>query len=104
MALCAAAQESIALRALCSTFNITFPRSTTIFEDNSGALAMENNPVHYAKAKHIDIKYHFTRECVQRHILQIVKLPTSEMLADAMTKSLNDNIFHKLRPRIMNYL
>ena len=36
--------------------------STIIHEDNHGAIAMAMNPVGHARAKHIDIRYHFVLE------------------------------------------
>ena len=45
MALSAAAQEAIALRALCSEFDISTSQPIKIWEDNNGAIAMSKNPI-----------------------------------------------------------
>ena len=34
--------------------------------DNKSAIALSKNPVHHDRSKHIDTKYHFVRDCVDR--------------------------------------
>ena len=34
--------------------------------DNQSCIKISENPVFHDKSKHIDIKYHFIRDCVQR--------------------------------------
>ena len=41
---------------------------TSIFEDNVGALHLTNNPATTPNSKHIDIRHHFLRERVHRHL------------------------------------
>ena len=38
--------------------------------------------------KHIEIKYHFVREAVQRKIITLEYCPTENMVADILTKPL----------------
>ena len=46
------------------------------------------NPEYHARTKHIDIQYHFIRECVENGKIAIEYIPTEDMLADGMTKAL----------------
>ena len=62
---------------------------TLIWQDNQGAIALAKNPIFHARSKHIDIKYHFTREKIKEGIIEIKYKCTQEMVADALTKSLN---------------
>ena len=40
-----------------------------VFEDNQGAIALVENPVHHQRSKHIDIRYHFIRDhCNQGNV------------------------------------
>ena len=39
-----------------------FKVAVIIYEDNQGAIALVNNPVHHQRTKHIDIRFHFMRE------------------------------------------
>ena len=59
-----------------------------IFTDNQGAIKLSKNPQHYNQMKHIDIKYHFICESNQSGLIQLTYIPTNEMVADILTKSL----------------
>ena len=65
-----------------------------IFEDNQSCIALANNPVHYARTKHIDIRYHFIRDYANKDI-DIIYCPTKEMVADLLTKPLARPAFEK---------
>ena len=70
---------------------------TTIFEDNQGAIDLSRNPKHHNRTKHIDTSYHFTRERVASNEISVKYCPTSDMIADTMTKALPKFPFEKLR-------
>jgi hypothetical protein len=59
-----------------------------VFADNQGAIKLSKNPQHHNRTKHIDVKYHFIRESTQRGLIQLAYIPTGEMVADILTKSL----------------
>lgn len=59
-----------------------------IYEDDTGARALASNPNSHARTKHIDIRYHFTRDKVSDGSVAIVAKRTSDMLADLGTKLL----------------
>ena len=59
-----------------------------IFSDNQGAIKLSRNPQHHNRSKHIDIKYHFVRDSYQKGLIELVYIPTSEMVADILTKAL----------------
>ena len=65
IALCAAVQEVVWLRNLLKDLNFEQKDSTTLFEDNQGAIVLSKNPSSHPRTKHIDIKYHYTREKVE---------------------------------------
>lgn len=47
--------------------------------------------------KYIDICYHYIREAVQDGTIDLHYCPTSEMIADMLTKPLSKGQFEKLR-------
>jgi len=47
------------------------------------------NPVFHGRSKHIDIKYHFIRQCVERGQIVVRRVCTDEQKADALTKPLS---------------
>jgi len=59
-----------------------------LYGDNQGALALARNPEYHARMKHIDIQYHFVRELFPAENVYLQYCPSSDMIADIMTKSL----------------
>ena len=97
MALGSATQEAIWLQRLLNDLKINTAKPTEILEDNQGAIAMTKNPVGHKRAKHIDIRHHFVREAVQSGTIVLTYCPTTEMVADLLTKPLPKAQFEKLR-------
>jgi hypothetical protein len=65
------------------------PKNTqTIFIDNQAAIKLSQNPRQHNRTKYIDVRYHFIRESCQQGLIKLVHVPTTEMLADILTKSL----------------
>ena len=58
-----------------------------LFEDNQGAIAIAESPISGGRMKHIDVRYHFIRELVQRKVLNIQYTESSNQRADILTKS-----------------
>jgi hypothetical protein len=102
MALSYAAQEAVALKRLRAeiSFDIS-EHPVVIFEDNQGAIAMSQNPSHYAKTKHIHIRHHFIREQIEIGDVIVKYVSTDYMLADALTKALTKMKFDPLEKQFM---
>src|SRR5216117_1228919 len=66
----------------------TYTDIPTIFSDNQGALTIATNPTDHQRAKHIDIRYHFIRNCIQNNSILIDYIPTASQTADILTKAL----------------
>ena len=97
VALCSASQEVVWLRNLLKEIGFPQLNSTLVYEDNQGAMCLAKDPKDHSRTKHIDIKYHYTRELVAKKILQLEYVPTGEMIADTLTKSLPKPKFQKFR-------
>lgn len=96
MALASAAQEAVWIRQLLSSLRHK-SIATVIFEDNQSAICMAKNPQFHGRAKHIDIKFHFVREQVSKGIIKLEYCKTEDMIADMLTKGLNQLQLSKLR-------
>ena len=59
-----------------------------LYNDNSGAIALTKNTKHNSCVKHIDIRHHFIRECVENGENSVLHVPSIDNLADLFTKSL----------------
>lgn len=68
--------------------------------DNKSAIALAKNPVHHDRSKHIDIKFHFIRDCVETKEVQIDHVGTDDQVVDALTKALGRVKFVELRQRL----
>ena len=97
IALCLATQEAIWLRRLCASVGQAQTKPTKILEDNQGTISMSRNPRDNSRTKHIDIKYHFVREAVEKNETDIVHCRTQEMVADTLTKGLPKPAFERHR-------
>lgn len=93
LALSSAVQEAIYLRKLIFEIDASLLETgpTTIYEDNQACIAMTANMSYSAKTKHIDIKYHSVKDKVDKRYIKIVYRPTTEQVADGLTKPLQDN-------------
>ncbi|KAI3715217.1 hypothetical protein L6452_22189 [Arctium lappa] len=60
---------------------------TLILIDNSSAISIVNNPVKHSKTKHIEIRYHFIRDCNEKKLIQVAKVHTDNQFADLFTKA-----------------
>jgi hypothetical protein len=100
MASATAAAQAIWLRRLLEEV-LGFPaQPTTILMDNTAAIALAKNPVHHERSKHIDVKFHFTRECVERGDIKLEQIGTADQLADTLTKALGKKLFQKICRKI----
>jgi Reverse transcriptase (RNA-dependent DNA polymerase) len=61
----------------------------TIYEDNSGAISLANNPQFQRRTRHIRVRYHYIRECICNGTVQLQYINTKEQLADALTKNVD---------------
>ena len=90
-------QEAIWLKVLLTSFGMIVDKPITIKEDNQGAIAKTKDPVKHARAKHIDIRFHFLRDVVKRGDIKLEYCMTENMTADILTKSVSRNKFVKCR-------
>ena len=97
IALSAATQEALWMRQLLTNLSVTVEKPITIYEDNQSAIAMSKNPQFHGRSKHIDIKYHFVRDQVEKKAVTVLYCPTGSMLADLFTKGIPKEQFKKLR-------
>jgi hypothetical protein len=69
-----------------------------IFEDNKSCIDISTSYKQHSGAKHIDLRYHFIRDCVlNQKDIELEKKATGDMVADLMTKQLPYPAFSKHR-------
>jgi hypothetical protein len=83
-----ASKEAIWLRKLVFGLFGDKLETTVVHCDNQCCIKLTENPVFHDRSKHIDLKYHYIRDLVQRKIVKLQYIATSEQVADILTKPL----------------
>ena len=87
VASCHVTKEAMWLRRLLELLG--HRQSTTIIQsDNAGSISLTKDAAFHARLKHIDVQFHYTRECVDAKDVLFKYLCTADMPADIMTKAL----------------
>jgi hypothetical protein len=89
IATCSASCEAIWLRKLLTSLFDLEMRATLILCDNQSCIKMTENHVFHDRSKHIEIRYHYIRDMVQRGALKLQYISTDEQVADVLTKPLS---------------
>jgi hypothetical protein len=89
IATCSASCEAIWLRKLLTDLFDLEMRATVILCDNQSCIKMTENPVFHDRSKHIEFRYHYIRDMVQRGALKLQYISMDEHVADVLTKPLS---------------
>ncbi|GJT29039.1 retrovirus-related pol polyprotein from transposon TNT 1-94 [Tanacetum coccineum] len=68
--------------------------------DSKAAIAISCNPLQHSHTKHIDVRYHFIKEQVEKGIVELFFVRTEYQLADLFTKALSKDRFKYLVRRL----
>ncbi|WVZ98286.1 LOW QUALITY PROTEIN: hypothetical protein U9M48_043748 [Paspalum notatum var. saurae] len=68
--------------------------------DNQSAIQLSKNPVFHDRSKHIDVKFHYIRECIEEGRVDVEPIDTKLQLADILTKALGRDQFLQLRSKL----
>ena len=96
MGLAEATKETLYLRMLLAELNCPQEQATPIWEDNNPAICLSKESRYHARAKHVDIQYHFTRDTQHQGKTRILPCSTLAMLAGILTKYVEREIHRRL--------
>ncbi|KAL8116754.1 hypothetical protein AgCh_023059 [Apium graveolens] len=89
--------QAVWLRKLLSKIiGLNIP-PVTLFIDNKSAIDLAKNPVFHGRSKHIDIRFHFIRECIENGDIVVKHICNEEQRADSLTKALSAARFERMR-------
>jgi hypothetical protein len=90
MALSQSCKEATYLRGLLTEmgFHTMVENKIILHNDNLSAQQLVKNPVYHQRSKHIDIRYHYTREIYEKGIIDLKYIQSNDMVADILTKNL----------------
>ncbi|GJV02912.1 retrovirus-related pol polyprotein from transposon TNT 1-94 [Tanacetum coccineum] len=72
--------------------------------DSKSAITISCNPVQHSRTKHINIRYHFIKEHVEKGVIEIYFVRTEYQLADLFTKALPKERFEYLVHKIVFHM
>ncbi|GJX35908.1 putative ribonuclease H-like domain-containing protein [Tanacetum coccineum] len=64
----------------------TIVANSTIEVEYVAAANVWQNPVAHSRTKHIEIRFHFIRDCYEKRLIEVLKIHTDSNVADLLTK------------------
>ena len=97
MAVSEAGWELVWLRTLLRELGYESIKATPLLCDNSAAVLLSADQSFHNRTKHLDVRYHWIRERVDRGELIVGQIATADNIADVFTKALPGPQFLNLR-------
>jgi hypothetical protein len=100
MAVCHAAKQLVWLVDLLRELNLNV-ETPTLFTDNMSCIALAKNPINHQRTKHINIRFHYTRDLIESNQMKLVFCTSEEQAADMLTKPAQ-SIVYETGKRLLN--
>jgi hypothetical protein len=81
-------REAVWLRKLLAGLFGQMLDPTMIHCDNQRCVKLSKNPVSHDRSKHVEIKFHYIQDMVQRKAVLVQYLPIDAQIANVLTKPL----------------
>ena len=91
--------QLIWMRQTLKDYDLEFD-ATRILCDNTSAINLSKNSILHSRTKHIDVRYNFLKEHVEKGIIKLEFVGTQEQIADIFTKPLGEEQFSSLRRQL----
>ena len=92
--------QALWLKMVLDELGVMKTGAMKIMVDNKSAISLADHPVAHGRSKHIDTKYHFLRDRVNKGNVILDYCGTDEQLADILTKALNKSKLEELRSKL----
>jgi len=80
------------------------PPPATVYQDNQSTMALIGKGQSTSeRTRHINVRYYWVKDRVDSGDIQIVYLPTEDMVADIFTKPMQGQKFLNLRAMLLNW-
>ncbi|GJZ00701.1 retrovirus-related pol polyprotein from transposon TNT 1-94 [Tanacetum coccineum] len=99
VSLSACCAQVLWLRTQLTDYGFHFDK-IPMYCDSKATRAISCNPVQHSRTKHIDVRYHFIKEHVEKGIVELFFVGTEYQLADLFTKALPEDRFKYLVRRL----
>ena len=97
IALSQASTQAAWYRSLLSEIGFPLSAPITLHGNNKGSVDIANNPITGRGTKHIDTRFHYIRQCIEEKQIILSRLPSSDIVADTLTKPLPFDAFNRHR-------
>jgi len=87
------AKETIWAQGLLDDLGVNQTKPTKLYLDNVAAEYLIKNSTFHKRTKHVDIKFHFTRDLVNQKKIEIIHVASSNQIVDILTKPLTKEKF-----------
>nr|GEV24795.1 retrovirus-related Pol polyprotein from transposon TNT 1-94 [Tanacetum cinerariifolium] len=91
--------QVLCMRTQLTDYSLHFDK-IPMYCDSKAAISISCNPVQHSHTKHIDVRYHFIKEKVEKGIIELFFVRTEYQLADLFTKTLLVERFQYLVRRL----
>jgi hypothetical protein len=96
-----ATHQVIWLRDLLTEIGYPVPTPTLLYSDNQSCIQLIHSPEVHKRTKHVDIRYHATKDAQASGIINTIYIPSTQQIADPLTKSLPYPQFSTLRSSLI---
>lgn len=100
IALCVTVCHGIWMTRLLKELGVKFEEPIIYYEDNQSTIRVVEDERDVGRLKHIDVKFRFVRELIQRGQVAVQYVPSANQLADVMTKGLPSKAFLQHRTNL----
>ena len=104
IALSEAAKDAIWMRNVLKGMGVRVKVPIQIYEDNQTCQTLAVEPRAAKRTRHCDIRYHWIREHIQAGEIAVQWIPTTDMLADLMTKAVGRTLLERYRRSLMHQI
>ena len=100
--MCEAVKELMAVKNLLQFLEVKVKKPFTVYNDNQGALFIGKNLASVSRTRHVEMKYYFVQDLVEKKEIQLVYMKTTDMIADVFTKALGRVKFQEFREKLVS--
>ena len=99
VALTRAAQDALWIQQILESLGID-ARPVELHCDNTGAISLSQQNASISRTKHMNVRWHFIRQCVAEGSINVSFVRSEDQLADFLTKALSVEVLERARIRI----
>lgn len=88
--------EVMWIKRLLEDLKLSDPSPMKVYCDNKAVISIAHNPVLHDRKKHVEVDRHFIKEKLDNGLICMPYIPTTDQIADILTKGLQKKQFENL--------